>query len=279
MRNLFLFIYRNNFFVVFLLLEVICALLIMRNNGYQGSSLINSANEVSASVYSTATDVKEYLLLKNENEKLALENAKLYNLLKSGYAALPMQQYRVRDTLYKQQYLYITAKAVNSSINRRSNYLTLNIGTDMGLDRDMAVVNSEGIVGVVKDVSKHFASVMSILHKDVKISCQLKRDGSYGPLIWDGSDYRYCLLRDIPTHAKIKPGDTVVTSAFSSIFPQGIMVGRVESFERRQNEPFYTVKVLLNTDFKKIDHVYVIKYYFKTEKDSLEAKSQTESDN
>ncbi len=249
-----------------------------RNNGYQGSGLLNSSNRVAANIYEAAASVKEYLLLKDENERLAKENTMLHNLLRSGYAAVPLESFIKKDTLYKQQYRYVSAKTVNSGINRRSNYITLNIGYDQGIRRDMAVVNSVGVVGIVKDVSANFASVMSLLHKDVRVNCELKTDKSYGPLIWDGSDYRYCSLTDIPTHAKIKKGDTIITSEKSGIFPEGINVGTVESFERRSNEQFLNVKVKLFTDFKKLNYVFVIKNKFKTEKDSLEKATQTQSD-
>jgi rod shape-determining protein MreC len=278
MKNLIRFIYRNNFFFAFLLLEIICFFLLARNNGYQGSSLINSSNRLSAGVYQTAAETKEYLLLKDENERIAKENAMLHNMLKSGYAAIPLTVYEKYDTLYKQQYRYVSAKAINNSLNKRSNYLTLDIGSDQGIGHDMAVINSSGIVGIVKDVSANFASCMSVLHKDVRVNCELKKDGSCGPLSWDGVDYRFCSLIDIPTSSQIKKGDTVITSSLSGIFPEGIMVGTVDSWERRQNEAFYTVKVRLSADFKKINHVSVIKYRYKNEKDSLEQKSQVQSD-
>jgi rod shape-determining protein MreC len=249
-----------------------------KNHGYQGSSLFNSSNRMAANVYQTAANVREYLFLRDENNRLAKENAALYNLLKSGYAAIPLTQYVKKDTLYKQQYSYMSAKVVNSSINKRSNYITINIGAEQGVTRYMALINSNGAVGMVKDVSGNFASVMSLLHKDVKVNCELKIDKSYGPLIWDGSDYRYCSLTDIPTHARIKKGDTVITSEKSGIFPEGISVGTVESWERRSNDPFFTVKVKLAVDFKKLNHVFIIKNKFKTEKDSLEKLSQTQSD-
>lgn len=142
----------------------------------------------------------------------------------------------------------------------------------------MAVVNSNGIVGIVKEASTSFASCMSVLHKDVRVNCELKKDGSFGSLYWDGSDYRFCNLIDIPTSSQVKKGDTVITSSLSGIFPEGIMVGTVESWERRQNEAFYTVKVRLSVDFKKINHVSVITYRYKREKDSLELKSQVQGD-
>lgn len=263
---------------MFLLLEVLCVILMVKNRGYQGSSLINSGNEISAEVYQTSANVKEYLLLKDENERLSRENAMIHNFLKSGYAAIPLENYVKHDTLYKQMYKYMSAKAINNSVNKRSNYLTLNIGADQGITHDMAVINSDGIVGIVKDVSKNFSSCMSVLHKDVRINCELKKDHSFGTLMWDGSDYRYCQLSGIPTSSLIKKGDTVITSSLSGIFPSGIMVGKVESWERKQNESFYTVQVNMNVDFKKVNHVYVINFKYKQEKDSLEQISQVQGD-
>jgi rod shape-determining protein MreC len=278
MKNLLNFLYRNNFFFVFLFLEFICFLILIKNNGYQGSSLLNSSNKLSAKVYEVEANAKEYLLLKDENERLAKMNTFLLNRIKLGYAAIPLKSYKVRDTLYKQEFEFTSGKAINNSVNKRNNYLTLNIGSAQGVTHDMAVITSDGIVGIVKDVSENFSSVMSILHKDVRVNCQLKKDGSYGPLIWDGSDYRFSNLTDIPTHAKIKKGDTVITSALSGIFPEGIIVGFVDSYEQKPNESYFTVKVKLSADFKKINHVSVIKYNYKTEKDSLEIKSQVQSD-
>jgi rod shape-determining protein MreC len=252
--------------------------LLIKNNGYQGSSLLNSSNEISSKIYELQTNAKEYLLLKDENERLARMNTYLINRIKLGYAAIPLKTYVKNDTLYKQEYEFMSGKVINNTINKRSNYLTLNIGSAQGITHDMAIITTDGIVGIVKDVSENFSSAMSILHKDVRVNCQLKKDGIFGPLIWDGSDYRFSNLTDIPTHAKIKKGDTVITSSLSGIFPEGILVGFVESFEQKANESFYSVKVRLSADFKKINHVSVIKNNYKAERDSLELKSQIQSD-
>ena len=278
MKNLLNFLYRNNFFFVFLFLEFFCILILIKNNGYQGSSLLNSSNKISANIYQMEANVKEYLLLKDENERLAKLNTFLLNRIKLGYAAIPLKIYKKKDTLYKQEYEFMNGKAISSSVNKRNNYLTLNIGSKQGVTHDMAVITSDGIIGIVKDVSENFASAMSILHKDVRVNCQLKKDGTYGPLIWDGTDYRFSNLTDIPTNAKIKRGDTVITSSLSGIFPEGILVGFVDSYEQRPNESFYTVKVKLSADFKKVNYVSVIKYNYKTERDTLEIKSQVQSD-
>jgi rod shape-determining protein MreC len=278
MKNLFAFVMRHNFIFVFLFMQVICAWLMVHDNGFQGSHVLNSSNRVVASLYQTAENTREYFSLKQENDRLANENAILRNFLKSNYVVTPTTEFRKRDTVYKHQYTYVSAKVVNSSVNKRRNFLTINIGAREGIMRDMGVMTSDGIVGIITDVSKNFSSAMSLLHKDVSVNCQLKKDGSYGPLTWDGSDFRYCYLADIPTHSKISKGDTVITSEFSSIFPEGIMVGIVESFERRRNESFYTVKVKLSADLKKVNHVYIIKNKFKSERDLLEAKEQKQID-
>lgn len=249
-----------------------------KGHNYQASHIINSSNRVSGNIYQAAANTKEYFSLRTENELLAAENTALKNLLKQNFILTKQNPKKDENTERKRQYYYLNAKVINATVNSRTNYLTINIGASSGVTRDMAVYSSEGLVGIVKDVSNHFASVMSILHKDTRINCMLKKDGSFGPLIWDGEDYRYCLLTDIPTHAKIKEGDTVITSHLSGIFPEGIMVGVVEEFEKKQNEPFYTARVKLNIDFKKVNHVYVVSNKFKQEKDSLEQISQIHDD-
>ena len=186
MRAILNFAIKNYYYLLFVLLQVICVLLILRNRNFQSTAIFNSANTVSAKTYLAISNTKEYLALKEENQKLANENAALRNMIRStSYELIRISTFTKEDTLYKQKYIYLPAKIINNSTNLRSNYLTLNIGTEQGIVHDMAIINSEGIVGVVKDVSKNFSSALSILHKDVKVNCQLKKDGSYGPLSWE----------------------------------------------------------------------------------------------
>jgi rod shape-determining protein MreC len=279
MKNLFAFFVKHNYIFIFLFLQIICVWLMVQNDGYQGSRVLNSSNQAVAGVYKGVANTKEYFSLKNENDRLAKENAVFRNFLKSNYSVLPLKEFKRRDTLYKLQYTYVNAKVVNSTVNKQRNFLTLNIGSGQGITQDMGVMSGEGIIGIVTNVSENFSSAMSLLHKDVRVNCQLKKDGSYGPLIWDGGNYSYCYLTDIPTHAKIKPGDTVITSELSGIFPEGIMVGTIAGYERKQNEDFYTVKVKLSADLKKVNHVYIVKNKLKTERDSLEKNAQVQNDN
>ncbi len=142
----------------------------------------------------------------------------------------------------------------------------------MGLKRDMAVITNIGIVGSVKDVSDHYATVITLLHRDFLVNCMLK-DGSCGPLSWDGVSRNYLQMNDVPLHAKIKIYDTVYTSHFSHIFPMRIPVGIIESYERKQKNSFYTLQVKIFTDFNSIQNVYVVKHIYKRELDSLHMHS------
>jgi rod shape-determining protein MreC len=276
MRNLVLFFIRYHFFFLFLLLELFCIYLITLNNSYQSATIIHSANEMSGKFYSSIADGKEYLALKEENDRLSRENAILFGKLKDGYNIIPLNLREIKDTLYRQEYSYITGKVVNNTTNRRSNYITLNIGKNQGVTEGMGVFCSMGVVGVVKSTSPNFSSCWSFLHKDIMFNCKLKRDGTYGPLKWEGDDYRFAYMYDVPTHARIITGDSVVTSSLSGLFPEGIPIGTIEEYKRRAGESTYTLKIKLATDFKKINHVYVLHNILKAERDSLEAESQKE---
>jgi rod shape-determining protein MreC len=274
MRNLITFIWKHYFFFMFLLLEVLCTYLIVQNNYFQRASFINSSNQMSAKILKTSADVEEYFFLKNEIEKLARENAELRSRSLLSFAMVVDNKYMVNDTLYRQKYTYTSCKVVNNSTNRRNNFLTLDKGSNQGIRNNMAVITSTGVVGQVKDVSENFCTVMSLLNSKTTISSKIRKDGSYGPLTWDGADFRYATLHDIPTHVRLVKGDTIVTSAYSLTFPENIMVGTVESFERKSGEYFFTVQVKLSTEFKKLSHVYIVNNILKQEQEELEKKSE-----
>jgi rod shape-determining protein MreC len=277
MRNLVVFIWKHYFFFSFLLLETFCIYLLVQNNYFQRATFINSSNQLSANVLETSTNVKHYFNLKTENEKLAKENAELRSHSLISFSMLVNREYTVKDTVYRQKYGFTSAKVVNNSTNRRNNFITLDKGSKQGIEKDMGVITSSGVVGHVQNVSENFCTVMSILHSKTIVNSKIKKDGSYGPLSWDGDDYRYATLNDIPTHVHLVPGDTIVTSAYSKAFPENIMIGTVESFERESGKYFYTVKVKLSTDFKKLTYVYIVNNMYKEEQEVLEKR--TESDN
>lgn len=271
MRNLFVLLWKNYFIILFLLLEALSFFLIVQNNYYHRANFINSTNKVVAEIYSTVNDVTEYIHLKTVNDALAKENAVLHNKLTDAYWISIKDSNTVKDTLFDQQYTYFSAKVINNSTNKRNNYLTLNKGLKDGVKPEMAVICSNGVVGIVKDVSDHFCSVLSLLHKDTKVSARLKRTGYFGSLVWEGGSYRKASLLDIAKHVPLVKGDTIVTSNFSAIFPEGIMIGTVDHFELKPGDNFYTIEVNLSTNFGNLTHVYIVDNLLKEEQKKLES--------
>jgi rod shape-determining protein MreC len=185
----------------------------------------------------------------------------------------------VNDTAFKQQYEFEEAKVVNNSTNRRNNYLTLNRGKKQGVETDMGVISSTGIVGTVDQVSDNFCTVISVLHKDHVVNAKIKKDGNFGALSWDGADYQKATITGLPTHTKLTKGDTVVTSSHSVSYPENILIGTVESFGIKSGETSFTVKVKLSTEFKKLEYVYIVRNFFKAERKKLEEANKTDKNN
>ena len=272
MRSLFLFLWRYNFFILFLTMEAFCFYLIVRNSNFHHASYINSTNAVAAKVNGTVSAITDYINLNKANEALSRENAAMHTLMPGSFYIDSVLKQLVIDTVHRQQYTFVTAKVINNSVNRRNNYLTLNKGGLQGIRPEMGVVCAEGIVGIIKDTSAHFSSVLSLLHKDARISAMVRKSGYVGSLVWDGFDFRHALLRDIALHVKLVKGDTIVTSSFSSIFPEGIMIGTVDDFEAKEGDNFYTINVKLSTDFSNLSSVYIVENVMKGEQQALEEK-------
>ncbi|MFN5705863.1 MAG: rod shape-determining protein MreC [bacterium] len=278
MRNLWIFFLRYYAIFLFLFLEVIAFTLIINNNSYQGASYFNSANIVAANIYSSLSDVESYVHLKSVNDSLAIENARLKNQLKSERYSNKVIKGIVTDSASIQRYKYLQAKVVNNTTMKRNNYITLDKGYIHGVRKNMGVICGDGIVGIVKDVSEHFSTVISFLHKDSKLSAQLNSTKDFGSLVWEGVNPREGLLKDIPTHVKITTGDSVTTTGFSSIFPEGVMIGKVKNAEQKSGDNFHNVEVSLSTNFSALRYVYVVTDILSTEKIRLEAKEEEKND-
>jgi len=248
----------------------------VQHNDYQKSSFINTTNDFFASVNQKINNIYDYFNLKEINRQLAEENAKLRSREIKSFNATDKNVFTVNDTTYKQDYTYIDAKVVNSSINRRKNYLTLNKGYLSGIKKDMGVISPDGVVGIVSDVSPNYATVMSVLHLDTKISAKLKKSGQIGSLVWPGINYRKGKLKDMPTHVVLHKGDTIVTSGFSAIFPEGINIGYVIGYNLKDGEMFYDVDLALAVDYNNLSYVYVVNNIFKTEQKLLENKTKND---
>ena len=270
MKEIIKLILKYHFTIVFILLEIVSFSLIIRHNEYQRAIFSESASTLFGNISSTITSIKDYFRLKEINESLAKENILLKNRLEA-YEFL--QDTIIQRTVVEGSipvYEYIGAKQVNATYNRTKNYITLNRGRKNGLQKEMAVCTPEGIVGLIQDLSDHFAVVIPLINVDARISAKIKKNNYYGSLQWDGNDYSYSYLNDIPYHVEVNAGDTIVTSGLSKIFPEGIVVGYVESVDK-VTANFLKIKVKLAVDFKRINHVYVILNNKKNEQTSLEA--------
>ncbi len=276
MRNIFLFIWKNHVIFLFVLLEIFCFTLIIRHNRYQQASFVNASNAISGNMVQAYTNVTEYFALKKANEQLAKENARFHAREPQSYYKYDHEVFQIKDSIYVQQYTYITAQVINNSVNKRNNYITLNRGSKQGIEPGMGVISPQGYVGVVTDVSQHFSVVQSFLHKLSSVSAKLYKSNYSGIMEWPGRSSTYGLLKDIPGHVELNKGDTVVTTSFSMVFPQGITLGTIEEPELNTSTNFYDIKVKLSTDFQKLDHVYIVNNLLKKEQLELEQLAKQE---
>lgn len=271
MRLLFLLLWRNNFTLFFILLQSISLYLLVRNNRFQQASVLNATNKVVTTTMEGVNYVKEYIQLRDNNNILADENAKLRALLSEAHYSNDTSSVTIKDTVVIQQYTYLQARVINNSINHRNNFITLNKGRLQGIQPEMGVITDRGVVGIVNHVSDHYCTVMSMLHKEMKVSAMIKRNKFFGSLKWDGNDPNYVYLNEIDKTVPIQKGDTIVTTTFSKVFPGNILIGRVEQTLTEPGSPFFKIKVRLSLNFGNLSHVYIVKNLLKAEQDQLEA--------
>ncbi len=276
MKNILALIQRFYLFLLFLVLQIVALIFLFKNNNFHQAEFIRHSSDWVGSVYTQRAELSEYLRLGEINDQLSLENAQLRSEAPENYYSVRSDVGTIIDTLTKQRYYYRTAKVVNASVNREKNYLTLDRGWNGGIQADMGVLAGGNIVGVVRSVSEHFAVVMPVLHSDFKASVRLGRSGSFGSLVWPGGDASIADVIDIPKNIPVQPGDTVVTSGYSTFFPANVVAGYVIDIDDESDNDYHVIKIRLGADFRKLDHVLLVNDIFKTEQDSLIKKVEQE---
>jgi len=271
MRNLIRFLFKNSFIFLFVFLLFLSFVLLVQNNNYQSSKVFNSSNFLIGNLYSTINNVNDYFNLKNVNAELAEQNARLQATQIGNFTKIIGKTVYINDAAYAQKYVYTSAKAINNSTNKRENYITIDKGSLNGIKPGMGVVCPRGIIGAVKNVSENFCSVMSVLHEKNAVSAKIKKSGYIGSLVWELGDYRIAQLKDIPNHVKLNKGDTIITSGYSLVYPEGELIGVVKSFDLPEGNNFYNISVEFSVDYKKLSHVFIIKSWMKEEQEKLEA--------
>ena len=167
-------------------------------------------------------------------------------------------------------YQLIAAKVISNTTHKGNNFITLDAGAYDGLEKNMAIISLNGVVGIIKSVPNNFASGISVLHSNFAIGARIKSLNENGTLVWDGEDRNYALLKDIPGHVKIEKGQEVEVNSYSYIFPESTPIGIVESYELVAGKAFYEIKVKLNSNLKNINHLFVVKNSLLDEKEALE---------
>jgi rod shape-determining protein MreC len=263
-RNVFLFIRKYSNFLFFLLLQVTALSFLFRYNKYHEAAFMSVAGEFTGSLNQRYSKVEYYFRLNKINEQLAAENLRLNQMIRENYERVGGNEKMVLDTVQTdslreiRKYTWLGAKVVGSTVNTQVNFITIHRGLLQDVRPNMGVVSPQGIVGTVVNVSDNYASVMTLLHRQYKVVVKIKNGGERGTVEWDGVNPMFVTLKDIPKSAKLKVGDSVVTSPTSSLFPGNLMVGTIAEIADDQSSNFYTLKVRPATNFFNIEYVYVI---------------------
>lgn len=264
MRNLLDFLYKYHHWLVFILLEVVSVVLLFQYNSYQGSVWFSSASAVVGKVYELESKMTAYLSMAKENEELTMRNLyqeRQLDQLRRLYAEATKDTTaaELKELEFLSQYKLIPAKVVENSIHKLENLITIDKGRKDGVEPDMGVACGNGVVGVVYLVSDNYSVVISALNAaSSRISCAIRGRGYFGYLHWYGGDPSVAYVEDVPRHAKFKLGEWMVTSGFSSIFPSGVQVGKIEQVYNSSDGLSYKLKVRLSTDFGNVRDVVVI---------------------
>lgn len=249
--------------------------MLFRSNPYQQVVFMTSAGRVTSGVYSATNSVTGYFHLRTINDDLQqrLAQLELENL------NLRRQVNRINEQIYADSvkpdsalapYEFIIARVINNSVVHPNNFITLDRGAADGIAPEMGVVDQNGIVGIVNVVGPHTSRIISLLNSDLRISCKVKGSDAFGSLVWDGRSSRQAVLEELPRHVEFSPGDTIITSGFSAVFPEGIPVGTVVEQLRDSDDNFYSLRIELLTDFATLSTVRVIRNFQKDELEMVE---------
>jgi rod shape-determining protein MreC len=277
MKNIFIFIRRYFNFLFFLVLQILSLTLLVRYNETHEAVYAGVANEVTGRINLQYNKVQNYFHLKENNRLLLEENTRLKNLMQINFENADSNRITqldsvIRDTLgHQRKYTWLPAKVVNNTVSQQYNYLTLHRGANQGVKKDMAVIGPQGVVGTVIEVTENFSRVMSLLHRNSKVSSMLKKEGVTGTVEWDGKDPHFLILRNIPKSIPVVKGDSVVTSSYSANFPSQIMVGTVEEVLNEPSSNFFIIRIKTSTNFYILEYVNLVENVQWAEQRRLEA--------
>ena len=271
MQQLIYFIQKYRYFLFFLLLELIAFQLIINNLSFHNSKFINSASTITGGFYNKSNSISDYFQLDTENKELLNENLILRNKLEKlsqNIDTIAVTEI-FEKTKLRQRYLYLKGRIEKNQFRNNYNFLTINLGSKDSVRKEMGVINSKGILGITENVLHNYSRVRSILNKNSKINAKLKNSNYFGTLTWDGFDYNITQLLDIPRQAVLKVCDTIITGGMSSIFPEGIPIGRVDNIVNGASIK-RIINIQLFNDMSSLKNIYVVKDFDKQQLMNLE---------
>ena len=276
MNNLLNFFVKHSAWFIFAFYVILSLVLLFKDNPFQQSVYLTSANRVSAAVYKAFNGVTSYFHLHDINESLQQRNAALEMEVIELREQLAGLELLSPDSLRQpalRQYTFVMAHVISNSIAQPNNYITIDRGHIDGISPEMGVIDQNGVVGIVNVVGPHAARVISLLNPHMRLSCKLRNSGFYGSLVWDGKSPQFAVLEELPKHLTYHKGDTIVTSGYS-VFPEGIIVGTVEGLARGMSDSFVSLRVRLTTNFSQLSNVRVITNSMKEQIDALRRAEQ-----
>jgi len=272
MNNLLNFFVKHSAWFIFAVYVILSLVLLFKDNPYQQSVYLTSANSLSAAVYRAFNGVTSYFHLRDINESLQERNAALEMELIELRQEMAEQELLSPDSLHQpalKQYTFVMAHVISNSIAQPNNYITIDRGSNDGVKPEMGVIDQNGVVGIVNVVGPHAARVISLLNPHMRLSCKLKNSGFFGSMVWDGKDSRFAVLEELPKHLTFHKGDTIVTSGYSAVFPEGIIVGTVDGLARGMSDSFMSLRIRLTTNFSQLSNVRVITNSMNAQIDAL----------
>ena len=277
MRNILRFLARYSTILLFIVMQAVSLYLLFNYNNFQQSALFSTANRLTGWMYMVEETVYGYFNLRENNESLLRENnglilriAHLESALRTFTDSTKIPLLRMKEA---EEFSLIPARVIQNSVTHYRNYITLNVGKVDGVKPEMGVANAEGIVGVISLVTNYYSVVIPVLNRDQRFSCKLKNNNANGSLSWDGIDRRFAFLEEIPPYVAVNKGDTVVTSGYSAVFPEGLMVGTVADYKVSEDANYLRLKIRLSTHFDALSNVRVIRFKHREEFKKLEEEA------
>ena len=260
---------KNHVFFLFIILQFISFKILINHNLIIESSFSKKSTEISGFLFEKETSIKEYFSLKESNAELLkeqnilLEEIENLKRLASGNHSLLNDSIENLSTI-------IQAKIVKNTWQKNNNFIIISGGSTNNITSNLGVINNNNLIGITYTISENFSTIMSLLNTDLMVSAKIKNSGHYGSLNWNGDNFQLIDLKDIPKHAKINIGDTIVTSGYSNTFPENINIGVIEKCIIEDKTNFLNISVKLFADFTSIQHVYILKSNLKEERVLIE---------